>query len=74
MPTGANEKMVCVCVAEVCAFLERSDLHGPALVCRQSGVAGVDLLEFTEAGLQNDLRMTPFAARKVLAARAAYLR
>ena len=54
------------------AFLERCDLHGPAQGCRHNGVASADLLEFTEAGLLNDLRVTPFAARKILAARASF--
>ena len=58
---------------EVCNFLECADLHGPAQVCRQNGVAGADLLEITEAGLQTDLRFTPFAAHKIVAARAAFV-
>ena len=37
------------------------------------GVVGADLLAFTDAGLQTELRLTPFAARKVLAARDAFL-
>ena len=70
--TGAS-KPRCWCVAEVCDFLERADLHGPAQVCRQNGVAGADLLELTEAGLQTDLRFTPFAARKIVTVRDAFL-
>ena len=61
------------CAADVCDFLERADLHGPAQVCRQNGVAGADLLELTEAGLQTDLRFTPFAARKIVTVRDAFL-
>ena len=68
-----REQMQSWCVAELCDFLERADLHGPAQVCRQNGVAGADLLELTEEGLQTDLRFTPFAARKIVRVRAAFL-
>ena len=60
-------------VTETAAFLERCDLHGPAQVCRQNGVAGADLLQFSVTALAQDLRLTPFAARKIVSARDTFL-
>ena len=55
-------------------FLEGEDLHGPAGVCRSSAVNGADLLAWADAGsLAADLHLTPFAARKLLACRDAFL-
>ena len=50
-------------------FLEASDLAAAADTCRQSGVNGHDLLAFTVADLVTELRVTPFAARKIVQAR-----
>ena len=60
-------------VKEVVAFLGAKDLAGPAAGLFASGVAGADLLEVDEATLVRDVRLTPFAARKVLRARDAFL-
>ena len=59
--------------SEVSGFLRRGDLDGPAATCWASGVHGADLLDFTWEALSDDVRLTPFAARKVLAARDAFL-
>ena len=59
--------------SEVSGFLRRGDLDGPAATCWASGVHGADLLDFTWEALRDDVRLTPFAARKVLAARDAFL-
>jgi len=60
-------------VAELRTFLEGKDLSGPAAALHANGVNGSDLLETTAATLEQDLRMTPFAARKVAQARDAFL-
>ena len=60
-------------VADVVHFLEEADLDGPAEFCRQSGVAGADLLQLTAAELIAEVRLSPFAARKVSSVRDAYL-
>ena len=68
-----REEMLHWRVAEVVAFLEQSDLSGPAKVCHHNGVAGSDLLQLSEKDLVDDLKMTPFAARKVVAIRDSFL-
>ena len=48
--------------------------QGPAEAFRASGIAGADLLAWSTADeVQADLKITPFAARKVLAARDDFL-
>ena len=60
-------------VNSVVSFAHGRDLTGPATALFASGVNGSDLLEVTEDVLVKDVRLTPFAARKVLAARDAFL-
>ena len=60
-------------VANVVAFLAGRDLAGPAATCHTNGVNGADLLEITTDTLVDELRLSPFAARKVLSARDTYL-
>ena len=55
-------------------FLEEHDLAGPAELTRVSGVNGADLLQLSIHELSQDIRLTPFAARKVDAAREEFLR
>ena len=50
------------------------DLAGPAELTRVSGVNGADLLQLSINELSHDIRLTPFAARKVGAARDEFLR
>jgi hypothetical protein len=50
------------------------DLEGPAVLTRVSGVNGADLLQLSINELSHDIRLTPFAARKVGAARDEFLR
>ena len=59
--------------AELMSFLVRKDLAGPARILHSNGVNGADLLDIAEPTLTEDLRMSCFAARKVLSARDAYL-
>ena len=58
---------------EVASFLKSKDLEGPAAVLFQNGVAGGDLFAMTSATLVKDLRLSAFAAAKVLAARRVFL-
>ena len=60
-------------VADVASFLRQHDLSGPANVLFANGVNGVDFLEMTSRILQDELRLSAFAARKVLRARDGYL-
>ena len=55
-------------------FLEEHDLAGPAELARVSGVNGADVLQPSINELSHDLRLTPFAVRKVDAAREEFLR
>ena len=57
----------------VVSFARARDLAGPASSLFASGVNGLDLLDVDENTLVNDLRLTPFAARKALGARGAFL-
>ena len=56
------------------AFFKEKDASGIAKVMLDNSVNGADLLQYNESRfLQADLRMTPFAARKVLALRTTFL-
>ena len=55
------------------AFLRARDLAGPAATLFASGVNGADLWEMTLPVLVEDVRLSAFAARKVLALRDAFL-
>ena len=59
--------------SEVVAFAKAKDLAGPAAVIFASGMDGEDFLCADEAMLVKDVRLTPFAARKLLRAREAFL-
>ena len=70
----SREQMAAWGVDQLADFLTTKDLRGPAEVLRASGVAGADLLAWdTATELLVDLKLTPFAARKVLATRDAFL-
>lgn len=60
-------------VAGVVSFAHARDLAGPATALFASGVNGTDLLDMTGGVLVDEVRVTPFAARKILAARDAFL-
>ena len=68
-----TEQMRSWTVAETGRFLQEQDLAGPAELARMSGVKGVDLLEASGEQLSTEIRLTPFAASKVAAARDAFL-
>ena len=74
-PTQSPEaRMVEFTVQEVASFFEARDASALARVLEQNGVNGADLVMFTLANdLVQDLHLTPFAARKVLSLRDAFL-
>ena len=75
MPSpGAAETMGKWGAEAVASFLEGADLAGPAAHLLKNGVDGKDLQGFDAGTLVHELRMTPFAAKKVVAAKDAFLR
>ena len=55
-------------------FFKANDAAGLAKIMLDNSVDGADLLSFAAAAsLQEDLRVTPFAARKILKVRDGYL-
>ena len=48
-------------------------MEGPAETCYASAVAGPDLLELTQEELIQDVKVTPFAAKKIVKARDSFL-
>ena len=67
------EQMQSWTVAETGRFLEQHDLAEPAKLARASGVNGADLAQLSIKELSHDIWLSPFAARKVAAARDAFL-
>ena len=60
--------------AELRNFLESAGLQGIAATCFVNAVDGADLAQFPDANaVEQALRLTPFAAGKLLAARDRYL-
>ena len=68
-----EEQMEAWTAAEVVQFLTSKDLEGPARILFANGVRGQDLKRFTNTDLKHDLRLSTFAARRILDARNAYL-
>ena len=60
-------------VADVKVFLCARDLRGIADLCFANGVDGADFANFHEDTLAEELKLTPFQAKKLLGARAAFL-
>ena len=60
-------------VAEVVSFLKAHDLEGPSETLFSNGVRGADIIDMTEEVLTSELRLSRFAARRVVAARDAFL-
>ena len=71
-PESPDETLAKFTVSQVAGFLRSKDLAGPAQVLEANGVNGADLIAMTAAQLQTELRMSVFAARKVIAARDAF--
>ena len=72
-PQTPEEEMKSWCVKGVANFLRNVDLEGPASVCEANGVAGPDFFDLGVSSFHADLRLTPFAAKKVVAARDGFL-
>ena len=53
-------------------FFEKADLEGPAVMLYANGIAGQDLFEFHVNGLVG-LRLSAFAAGKIIPARHAFM-
>ena len=73
VPQDRAEMMRAWSVRELALFLTKADMEGPAQQLRAQGVAGEDFLHFTATDLKQDLRTTPFTAKKLLRIRDAYL-
>ena len=58
---------------EVVRFLTEKDLEGPARILFANGVRGRDLLQLSESVLKTDLKLSSFAAHRVLEARRVFL-
>ena len=71
--SSPTELMKTWTVDNVVAFANARDLAGPAAALFSNAVNGLDLLALDLDTLVNDARLTPFAARKVLSARDAFL-
>ena len=72
-PESPHEALAKFTVSQVAGMLRSKDLAGPAQVLEANGVSGADLVAMTAAQLQTELRMSVFAARKVVVARDAFL-
>ena len=61
-------------VGDVARWLEDADMEGTVAIFKAEGVSGKDVLAFVSAeSMTADLRLSPFAARKVWGYRAALL-
>ena len=60
-------------VNAVVSSLQGADLAGPAAKLYDNGLAGADLEDVSLSVLTQDLRLSVFAASKVIAARNAFL-
>ena len=72
-PLSKRDEMASWTVDGVIAFAKAQDLEGPAGALFANAVNGSDLLTMDLPTLVEDLRLTPWAARKVLHARDAYV-
>ena len=70
---SAKEKMEAWRAADVQRFLGAADLAGPATTMFANGVNGCDLATMNAETLTKELRLSTFAARKVIARRDAFL-
>ena len=59
---------------EVKKFFTAHDLRGPAAVLAANGVRGRDLVNLKLEDFQEDMRLSAFATRRLLAARNEFLR
>ena len=63
-----------VVTPELASFLTAHDLEGPASYLQTQGVNGSDFFSLTCETLVQELRCTPFAAKKLMSVRDTYLK
>ena len=68
-PETAKERMASLAAKDLRSTLETLDMHGPAAHLFSQSVDGADFLTITEKTLIDDVRCTPFVAKKLLKAR-----
>ena len=69
-----REKMASWSVDDLADFLIAEDMRGPAQILQSAAVSGADFLQWQDAAtLQNDLRLLPFVAAKLLVRRDDFL-
>ena len=69
----ARERLVACSARDLRELLEAQDMHGPASHLFSQSVNGADLLALTEKELVDEVRVTPFVAKKLLKAREKFL-
>ena len=70
---GAPERVGAFTAADLRTALEEEDMSGPAADLYRQGVNGADFLALSESAYVQDLRVTPFVAKKLLKLRAELL-
>ena len=60
-------------VSDLSRFLEERDLVGPAGIFAKQGVNGTDFHDVAAEEFVNDLRVTPFVAKKLASVRSSFL-
>ena len=74
LPVSPEDAMRSWSVADLCRFLEERDLCGPANHLANQGVNGSDFYELTADELIDQVRVTPFVAKKLVSARDSFLK
>ena len=67
---SAKDRLAACSANDLRFLLEAQDMSGPAAHLFSQSVNGADFLALTETELVNDVRVTPFVAKKLLKARA----
>ena len=68
-----SEQMARWNVGGTSSFLDSRDLLGASRICANNDVTGIDMLNMTQQSLTEEIGVSPFAARKILAARDSFL-
>ncbi len=72
-PLSPRAQMQSWSASELAAFLRKKDLEGPAKQLFEQGVSGEDFAGLTDETLTKELRLTVFAAKKLLRLRTTFL-
>ena len=70
---GAEERLASCSASDVRAMLEAHDMHGLVAHLHAQSVHGADFLALTEKELVEEVRATPFVAKKLLSMRTTFL-